>query len=95
MMRVVPPAEFTPRKAGFQSIQLDKVLIQSPIRQRVHGISGYPQAYQMRNFDENSMKTLTVPQFEGMSAVSESLRSKKERELADKANYEELERAFW
>ncbi|XP_033253220.1 uncharacterized protein LOC117192612 isoform X1 [Drosophila miranda] len=82
LAKVVPPAEWIPRRSGYADLDALNVTIPAPICQVVTGKQGY---YQQINIQK---KPLTVKQFSDLAST--------ERYATPKHfDYEDLERKYW
>ena len=80
LAKIVPPAEWVPRKAGYHDI--GHIKIRSPISQRVEGREGIYTQYNIQ------YKSMQLSEFEKL-ALSPKYATPKH------ANHEELERKYW
>lgn len=80
LAKIIPPAEWVPRKAGYDDIGHMK--IRSPISQRVEGREGIYTQYNIQ------YKSMLLSEFEKL-ALSPKYATPKH------ANHEELERKYW
>jgi len=96
LVKVIPPESYKPNQNGFRSVGLDKLLIQSPVRQNVRQQQGAPSGvHRVLNTDEPSRRQITAREFEGLCTDQTARRSAKEKEMVQRSDWDGLERTFW
>ncbi|CAF4027552.1 unnamed protein product [Rotaria magnacalcarata] len=84
LAKIVPPKEWTPRKMGYKSKQIDEKLVENPIKQEVRGKDGI---YSVFNIQQRSIKLSSFQRLASSSRYAAS--------SAISNDLEKLEKKYW